>query len=150
MIGGGSNTESARVRWKRGSVERSISAADMRKLVSERLPFFSSRALKVSLLVADLRMLRWMEPEGRPRVDAGEEGHAEGEEAGEREHGVGGWAVGVGGGDWEVLPLPPRDFSSSDSRRPRTFRLDLRRAGWGGDGVRGGAFRETAAAASNG
>lgn len=51
-----------RVLWNRGSVVRSISVADMRKLPSERLPFFSSSALKVSLLVADLRRLRWIEP----------------------------------------------------------------------------------------
>lgn len=31
--------------------------------------------------------------------------------------------VGVDGGDW--VWLPARDFSSSDSLRPRTFRLDL-------------------------
>lgn len=37
--------------WNRGSVDLSISAADMRALVSERLPFLSSRALKLSLLV---------------------------------------------------------------------------------------------------
>lgn len=55
---GGSREDSERVLWKRGSVQRSMSAADIRKLVSERLPFFRSRALKVSLLVADLRRLR--------------------------------------------------------------------------------------------
>lgn len=59
---GGSNALSEHVRWKRGSVERSISAADILKLVSERLPFFRRRALKVSLLVEDLRRFRWMEP----------------------------------------------------------------------------------------
>lgn len=37
--------------WNLGSVFLSISAADMQALVSERLPFFSSRALKLSLLV---------------------------------------------------------------------------------------------------
>lgn len=59
----GSREESRdRVLWNRGSVVRSISAADMRKLPSERLPFLSSSALKVSLLVADLRRLRWIEP----------------------------------------------------------------------------------------
>lgn len=124
--GGGSNKESVRVRWQRGSVERSVSAADTRGPVSER-PFFSSRALKVSLLVADLRMLRWMEPEDQPRVDAGEEGG----EAGGREDGVGGWAVGVSRGDLEALLPPPRDFSASGSRCPRTFRLDLRGTGRG-------------------
>lgn len=51
----GSNDDSERVLWERGSVERSISAADILKLVSERLPFFRSRALNVSLLVDDLR-----------------------------------------------------------------------------------------------
>lgn len=58
---GGSNADSERVLWKRGSVERSISVADILKLVSERLPFFRSRALNVSLLVEDFRRLRWME-----------------------------------------------------------------------------------------
>lgn len=48
--------------WKRGSVDLSISAADMRALVSERLPFFSSRALKLSLLVALFFMLLWIDP----------------------------------------------------------------------------------------
>jgi hypothetical protein len=43
--------------WKRGSVLLSISAADMRALASERLPFLSSRALKLSLLVLLLRTL---------------------------------------------------------------------------------------------
>lgn len=76
----------------------------MRKLVSERLPFFSRRALKVSLLVADLRRLRWMEPvcRGRGEVKAG------------------GVPVGVTGGDEGA-----RERSSSDSLRPRTFRFDL-------------------------
>lgn len=60
---GGSNADSERVLWKRGSVERSISVADIRKLVSERLPFLRRRALKESLLVDDLRRLRWMEPD---------------------------------------------------------------------------------------
>lgn len=59
---GGSNADSERVLWKRGSVERSISVADILKLVSERLPFFRSSALNVSLLVDDFRRLRWMEP----------------------------------------------------------------------------------------
>lgn len=65
----GSSGESRdRVLWNRGSVVRSISVADMRKLPSERLPFFSNSALKVSLLVADLRRLRWIEPVCRGRV----------------------------------------------------------------------------------
>lgn len=102
---GGSSADSERVRWKRGSVERSISAADMRKLLSERLPFFRRRALKVSLLVDDFRRLRWMELLWR-----GRDGTA-----------AGGAPVGVTGGEWEWL----RDLSSSDSLRPRTFRLDL-------------------------
>lgn len=66
---GGSKADSERVLWNRGSVERSISAADMRKLVSERLPFFRSRALKVSLLVLDLRRARWMEPGWRGKEE---------------------------------------------------------------------------------
>lgn len=48
--------------WNLGSVFLSISAADMRALVSPRLPFFSSSALKLSLLVLLLRMLLWMDP----------------------------------------------------------------------------------------
>lgn len=44
--------------WKRGSVHLRISVADMRKLDSERLPFLSSRALKLSLLVVERRRLR--------------------------------------------------------------------------------------------
>lgn len=44
--------------------------ADILKLVSERLPFFSRRALKVSLLVEDLRRFRWMEPDWRGKGDA--------------------------------------------------------------------------------
>lgn len=48
--------------WNLGSVFLSISAADMRALVSDRLPFFSSRALKLSLLVLLLRTLLWMDP----------------------------------------------------------------------------------------
>lgn len=59
---GRSNADSERVRWERGSVERSISAADILKLVPEWLPFLRRRALKVSLLVEDLRRLRWMDP----------------------------------------------------------------------------------------
>lgn len=55
---GESSTDSEYVRWKRGSVERSISAADILKLVSERLPFLRRSALKASLLVEDLRRLR--------------------------------------------------------------------------------------------
>lgn len=47
--------------WKRGSVHLRISAADMRKLDSERLPFLSSKALKLSLLVVERRRFRWME-----------------------------------------------------------------------------------------
>ena len=81
--------------------------ADILKLVSERLPFLRRRALKVSLLVEDLRRFRWMEPElrGSDDTDPGDN------------------SVGVEGGDcgW----LPARDFSSSDSLRPRTFRFDL-------------------------
>ena len=106
-MAGGSNADSERVRWKRGSVERSISAADILKLVSERLPFLRRRALKESLLVEDLRRFRWMEPAWRDR-DAVVPGDG---------------AVGVEGGDWGRLP--DRDFSSSDSLRPRTFRFDL-------------------------
>lgn len=104
---GDSNADSERVRWKRGSVERSISAADIRKLVSERLPFFSNRALKESLLVDDLRRFRWMELVCRGSGDTG----------------PGATLVGVAGGDggW----LPARDLSSSESLRPRTLRLDL-------------------------
>lgn len=60
---GESSADSERVRWERGSVERSISAADILKLVSERLPFFRRSALKLSLLVEDLRRLRWMDPD---------------------------------------------------------------------------------------
>lgn len=76
----------------------------MRKLVSERLPFFSRRALKVSLLVGDLRRLRCMEPicRGKEEVEPGA------------------IPVGVTGGD-----SGPRERSSSDSLRPRTFRFDL-------------------------
>lgn len=103
---GESSEDSERVRWKRGSVLRSISVADMRKLVSERLPLRSRRALKLSLLVADFRRLRWMEPAGRGSDDAR----------------PGDMPVGVTGGDGEC----PRDRSSSDSFRPRTFLLDLR------------------------
>lgn len=43
--------------WNLGSVFLSISAADMRALVSVRLPFFSRRALKLSLLVLLFRTL---------------------------------------------------------------------------------------------
>lgn len=104
---GGSNSDSERVLWKRGSVERSISVADILKLVSERLPFFRSKALKVSLLVEDLRRLRWMEPawRGKQAVDPGL------------------MAVGVAGGEWGLPPA--RNLSSSDSLRPRTLRFDL-------------------------
>lgn len=42
----------------RGSVHFNISIADILKPGSERLPFFSSRALKLSLLVAEWRSLR--------------------------------------------------------------------------------------------
>lgn len=59
---GESKAESERVLWERGSVVRSISVADILKLVSDRLPFLRRRALKVSLLVEDFRRLRWMEP----------------------------------------------------------------------------------------
>lgn len=69
-MAGASNSDSERVLWKRGSVERSISVADILKLFSERLPFFRSRALKVSLLVQDLRRLRWIEPVWRGKEDA--------------------------------------------------------------------------------
>lgn len=88
-------------------MERSISAADILKLVSERLPFFRSRALKVSLLVQDLRRFRWIELDwrGKEDVDPGD------------------MAVGVTGGDCGLLPA--RFFSSSDSLRPRTLRFDL-------------------------
>lgn len=104
---GGSNSDSERVLWKRGSVERSISVADILKLVSERLPFFRSKALKVSLLVEDLRRLRWMELawRGKQAVDPGL------------------MAVGVAGGEWGLPPA--RNLSSSDSLRPRTLRFDL-------------------------
>lgn len=80
---GESNADSEGDLWERGSVERSISVADILKLVSVRLPFFRRRALKVSLLVEDLRRLRWMEPDWR-----GEEDTATGDPA-----------VGVAGGD---------------------------------------------------
>lgn len=46
--------------WNRGSVHFNISTADIRKPGSERLPFFRSRALKLSLLVVEWRSLRWM------------------------------------------------------------------------------------------
>lgn len=111
-LSGGVSRE--RVRWKRGSVVRSSSAADMRKLFSERLPFFSSRALKVSLLVADLRRLRWMELCCRGNEPPGE---------GVRPRLGSAPVVGVTGGEGEW----PWERSSSDSRRPRTFRLDLPR-----------------------
>lgn len=117
-LSGGVSRE--RVRWKRGSVVRSSSAADMRKLFSERLPFFSSRALKVSLLVADLRRLRWMELCCRANEPPeGEGGGGVSPRPGTAP------AVGVTGGEGEW----PRERSSSDSRRPRTFRLDLQRRG---------------------
>lgn len=93
--------------------------ADILKLVSERLPFFRSRALKVSLLVEDLRRLRWMEPVWRGREDANP-GLDPGLDPGLI-------PVGVAGGDWGRLP--DRSLSSSDSLRPRTLRLDLRREG---------------------
>lgn len=104
---GESNADSECVLWKRGSVERSISVADILKLVSERLPFFRRRALKVSLLVEDLRRLRWIEPAWRGKEDT-----VPGEPP-----------VGVMGGEcgWLVA----RDLSSSDSLRPRTLRFDL-------------------------
>lgn len=88
-------------------MERSISVADILKPASDLLPFFRSRALKVSLLVDDLRRLRWMEPVWR----------------GEEQVEPGLVAVGVAGGDWAWLPA--RTLSSSDSLRPRTFRFDL-------------------------
>lgn len=58
----------------------------------------------MSLLVADLRRLRWMELvcRGREEVKPGT------------------IPVGVAGGD-----KGPRERSSSDSLRPRTFRFDL-------------------------
>lgn len=96
-------------------MERSISVADILKLVSERLPFFSSRALKVSLLVEDLRRLRWMEPIWRGNED---------DIPGDIIPIAGEPPVGVAGGDWGWLPA--RALSSSDSLRPRTLRLDLR------------------------
>lgn len=54
-------------------MERSISVADILKPVSDRLPFFRSKALKESLLVEDLRRLRWMEPvwRGKEVVEPG-------------------------------------------------------------------------------
>lgn len=109
---GESNADSECGLWERGSVERSISAADILKLVSERLPFFRRRALKVSLLVEDLRRLRWMEPVWRGKEDTGPGDTITGDPP-----------VGVTGGDcgW----LPARDLSSSDSLRPRTLRFDL-------------------------
>lgn len=113
---GESSSDSERVLWKRGSVERSISVADILKLVSERLPFFRSNALKVSLLVEDLRRLRWMEPawRGKQAVDPGLIAVDPGL--------IG---VGVAGGEWGLPPA--RNLSSSDSLRPRTLRFDLGR-----------------------
>lgn len=109
-------------------MERSISAADILKLVSVRLPFLRRRALKVSLLVEDLRRLRWMEPVWRGRGDAIPGDTIPGDiMPGDTAPGdtVPGDArpVGVTGGEcgW----LPARDFSSSDSLRPRTLRFDL-------------------------
>lgn len=58
----------------------------------------------MSLLVADLRRLRWMEPDCRGREEVK----------------LGLCAVGVTGGD-----RGPRERSSSDSLRPRTFLFDL-------------------------
>lgn len=69
-------------------MERSISAADILKLVSERLPFLRRRALKVSLLVDDLRRLRWMDPDWRGSDDTS------------GDTGPGDTPVGVVGGDW--------------------------------------------------
>lgn len=90
--------------WKRGSVHLRISVADMRKPDSERLPFFRSRALKLSLLVDERRRLRWMEPVWRGNdVRLGLE------------------PVGVTGGDGRKL----RQRSSSESPRPSTFLFDL-------------------------
>ena len=108
------------VLWQRGSVERSSSAADMRALPSGRLPFLSSRALNVSLLVADLRRLRWMGLCCRDNDPA---------EGGVSPRPGTAPAVGVIGGEgaW-----PCERDSSSDSRRPRIFLLDL----WGRGGVR--------------
>lgn len=90
--------------WNLGSVFLSISAADMRALASDRLPFFSSRALKLSLLVLLLRTLLWIDPTcfGEARLGAA--------------------LVGVTGGEGEWF----RAWSSSESLRPRTFLLDLR------------------------
>lgn len=67
--------------WNRGSVDLSISAADMRALVSERLPFLSSRALKLSLLVLLFFRLRWMDPTcfGEARLGAAPVGVTGGE-----------------------------------------------------------------------
>lgn len=82
--------------------------ADILKPVSERLPFFRSKALKVSLLVDDLRRFRWMEPAWR--LEGDDPGLSPG---------------GVAGGDWGWPPA--RNLSSSDSLRPRTLRFDLGR-----------------------
>lgn len=67
--------------WNLGSVFLSISAADMRALVSDRLPFFSSRALKLSLLVLLLRTLLWIDPTcfGEARLGAAPVGVTGGE-----------------------------------------------------------------------
>lgn len=106
-LSGVSGAGSDRDRWNRGSVFLSISAADMRALASERLPFFSSRALKLSLLVLLFRTLLWMDPTC----------------FGEAKLGVA--PVGVTGGEGEWF----REWSSSESFRPRTFLLDLREHG---------------------
>lgn len=91
--------------WRRGSVHFSISVADMRKPGSVRLPFFRSRALKLSLLVVERRRLRWMKPVWRDR-EAGRLGQA---------------PVGVTGGEGGEM----RERSSSESPRPKTFLFDL-------------------------
>lgn len=105
-----------------GSVHFSSSVADMRKLPSERLPFFSSRALKLSLLVLERRRPRWMELVWRGRDMDWD---------GDMREDVGDAAVGVTGGDaeegdccclWKLLWRPR---SSSQSPRPRTFLFDL-------------------------
>lgn len=102
--------------WFRGSVHLSISAADIRKLPSERLPFLSSRALKLSLLVLERRRLLWMEPVWRGRDSNGWE----------RDVPPGDAPVGVTGGDGEGRRSELlRQRSSSESPRPRTFLFDL-------------------------
>lgn len=88
----------------RGSVDFNISIADIRKPGSERLPFFRSRALKLSLLVVERRSLRWMELLWRCIQEM-----------------LGLELVGVMGRE----EMEARECSSSDSQRPRTFLFDL-------------------------